>query len=83
MQAEALMLQPACGNHTTTATLQRNTNTHRTRYVEVQIQYLGDIITKCYTQKTLNHHKTPRKPILAKHTLYNGHTHQDQLRPNK
>jgi len=31
MQAEAL-LQPAYGYHTTIATLQRNTNTHRTRY---------------------------------------------------
>jgi len=31
MQAEAL-LQPAYGYHTTIATLQRNTNTHRTRF---------------------------------------------------
>ena len=32
MQAEALVLQPAYGYHTTTAKPQRNTNTHRTRY---------------------------------------------------
>jgi len=32
MQAEALVPQPAYGYHTTIATLQRNTNTHRTRY---------------------------------------------------
>jgi len=29
---EALLLQPAYGYHTTIATLQQNTNTHRTRY---------------------------------------------------
>jgi len=32
MQAEVLVPQPAYGYHTTIATLQRNTNTHRTRY---------------------------------------------------
>jgi len=31
MQAEALVLQPAYGYHTTPAKPQRNTNTHRTR----------------------------------------------------
>jgi len=31
MQAEALVLQPAYGYHTTPAEPQRNTNTHRTR----------------------------------------------------
>jgi len=33
MQAEALMLQPAYGYHTTPAKPQRNTNTHRTRAI--------------------------------------------------
>jgi len=32
MQAEASVLQPAYGYHTTPAKLQRNTNTHRTRW---------------------------------------------------
>ena len=31
---EAPVLQPAYGYHTTTATLQRNTNTHRTRAIQ-------------------------------------------------
>ena len=31
MQAEALVLQPAYGYHTTPAKPQRNSNTHRTR----------------------------------------------------
>ena len=34
MQAEALVPQPAYGYHTTTATPQRNTNTHRTRSIQ-------------------------------------------------
>ena len=34
MQAEALVLQPAYGYHTTTAKPQRNTNTHRTRAIQ-------------------------------------------------
>ena len=40
------------------ATLKRNANTHRTRYVEVQIQYFGDTITTCYTihSITIRHH---------------------------
>jgi len=34
MQAEALVLQPASGYHTTPAKPQRNTNTHRTRAIQ-------------------------------------------------
>jgi len=34
MQAEALLLQPASGYHTTPAKPQRNTNTHRTRAIQ-------------------------------------------------
>jgi len=34
MQAEALVLQPAYGYHTTTAKPQRNTNTLRTRSIQ-------------------------------------------------
>ena len=34
VQAEALEPQPAYGYHTTTAKLQRNTNTHRTRAIQ-------------------------------------------------
>jgi len=34
MQAEALVLQPAYGHHTTPAKPQRNTNTHRTRAIQ-------------------------------------------------
>ena len=34
MRAEALVLQPAYGYHTTTAIPQRNTNTHRTRAIQ-------------------------------------------------
>jgi len=34
MQAEAQVLQPAYGYHTTTAKPQRNTNTHRTRAIQ-------------------------------------------------
>ena len=34
MQAEALVLQPAYGYHTTPAKPQRNTNTHRTRAIQ-------------------------------------------------
>jgi len=34
MQAEALLLQPAYGYHTTPAKPQRNTNTHRTRTIQ-------------------------------------------------
>ena len=56
--SRSVVLQPAYGYHTTIATLQRNTNTHRTRYVEVQIQYSGDISTTCYTKHsiTIRHH---------------------------
>jgi len=35
MQAEALVLQPASGYHTTPAEPQRNTNTHRTRAIQL------------------------------------------------
>jgi len=34
IQAEALVLQPVYGYHTTTAIPQRNTNTHRTRAIQ-------------------------------------------------
>jgi len=35
MQTEALVLQPAYGYHTTPAKPQRNTNTHRTRTIQL------------------------------------------------
>jgi len=35
MQAEALVLQPAYGYHTTRAKPQSNTNTHRTRAIQL------------------------------------------------
>ena len=38
MQAEALGLQPASGYHTTPAKPQRNTNTHRTRAIQLMKQ---------------------------------------------
>ena len=50
------------------ATKQTNTNTHQTRYVEVQIQYSGHIITTCYTKHsiTIRHH--------GSHSLKQPHT---------
>jgi len=64
----SVVLQPAYGYHTTTAKLQRNTNTHRTRYVEVQTLYSGHTITTCYTKHsiTIRHH--------GSHSLKQPHT---------
>jgi len=56
--SRSVVLQTAHRYHTTIATLPQNTNTHRTRYVEVKIQYSGHIITTRYTKHsiTIRHH---------------------------
>ena len=68
-------------HHTAIATLKRNANTHRTRYVEVQIQYFGDTITTCYTihSITIRHHISHTIEITLPNTDIHIKTNNAQI----
>ena len=72
MQAEAV-LQPALRYHTTPAKPQRNTNTHRTRYViththDIKI-YSCNIIKNTLHTRELKNQRTPQQPIFTETRL--------------